>query len=127
MTALTRTQDTHAHAGPFLIGPRTYPAFAWMVQWSLLALAAGCAIWLAWPLAGFLLQEGPSGPQDAAAVSFFVADLVELIVVQSVRVLIEFVRSALATLGMLVIVFAVVDRCTPSAAAAERAASARRR
>ena len=120
MTALARTQDTNPNPARFLIGPRTYPAFAWMVQWSLLALAAGCAIWFAWPLAGFLLREGFGGAQDAAAVSFFVADLVELIVGQSVLVLTEFIRMALATLGVLVLVFAAVDRWSGAQARDER-------
>jgi hypothetical protein len=93
-----------------------------MVQWSVLALAAGCAIWLAWPLAGFLLRDGSGGPQDAAAVSFFVADLVQLIVGQSVLVLTEFVRMALATLGVLVIVFALVDRWTQFPTGEDRSA-----
>jgi hypothetical protein len=110
MTALARTQDTNTNPARFLIGPRTYPAFQWMLQVSLLGLGAGCAIWFAWPLLGFVLQEGIGGPRSAAAVSFFVADLVQLIVGQSVLVLTEFVRTALATLGVLVIVFALVDR-----------------
>lgn len=123
MTALARMHDTNSNPARFLIGPRTYPAFAWMVQWSLLTLGAGCAIWFAWPLAGFILREGPGGPQDAAAVSFLVADLVSVIVGQSVLVITGFVQSALATLGVLVIVFALVDRWTGSQAGEDRGAN----
>jgi hypothetical protein len=122
MTALARTQDTNTNPARFLIGPRTYPAFQWMLQVSLLGLGAGCAIWFAWPLLGFVLQEGIGGPRSAAAVSFFVADLVQLIVGQSVLVLSEFVRMALATLGVLVIVFALVDRWTQFPTGEDRSA-----
>lgn len=125
MTALARTPNENLRPERFLIGPRTYPAFRWMCQMTLLGLAAGCAIWFAWPLAGFLFREGFGGPQSAAVVSFIVADLVHRIVGQSVLVVTEFVRSALATLGVLMMAFAVVERCTPRDAA-EPAASGRR-